>query len=201
MHGCDEEYIGETGDTLHHRLTVHRQQIRDARVRILYVSNHIANCARFQPVKFTILPLYKMQTDCVSARKMKEKHFIGLLKPKLNKTFRILKSVNLFHNISTYYYIIILVTSLPVFNNVVVQLNAKYRYFNVKKVGNISQSILKAIQAFHTVCMVLYIEGSDPVMGASNLTYCLYLDPRLLVHYPRLLKFCVQLQTGAHRRK
>ena len=82
--GCDEEYIGETGDTLRHRLTVHRQQIRDARVRILYVSNHIANCARIQPVKFSILPLYKMQTDCVSARKIKEKHFIGLFKPKLN---------------------------------------------------------------------------------------------------------------------
>ena len=64
----------------------HRQQIRDARVRILYVSNHIANCARFQPVKFSILPLYKMQTDCVSARKIKEKHFIGLFKPKLNKS-------------------------------------------------------------------------------------------------------------------
>ena len=84
--GCDEEYMGETGDTLRHRLTVHRQQIRDARVRILYVSNHIANCARFQPVKFSILPLYKMQTDCVSARKMKEKHFISLFKPKLNKS-------------------------------------------------------------------------------------------------------------------
>ena len=77
--GCDEEYIGETCDTLRHRLTVHRQQIRDARVRILYVRSHIANCARFQPVKFTILPLYKMQTDCASACKMKEKHFIGLL--------------------------------------------------------------------------------------------------------------------------
>ena len=83
--GCDEEYIRETGDTLRHRLTFHRQQIRDARVRILYVSNHIANCARFQSVIFTILPLYKMQTDCVSARKMKEKHFIGPFNPKLNK--------------------------------------------------------------------------------------------------------------------
>ena len=27
--GCQEEYIGETGDTIRHRLTVHRQQIRD----------------------------------------------------------------------------------------------------------------------------------------------------------------------------
>ena len=50
--GCDEEYIGETGDTLRHRLTVHRQQIRDARVRVLYVSSHIANCARFQPISW-----------------------------------------------------------------------------------------------------------------------------------------------------
>ena len=30
---CDDEYMGETGDTLRHRLTVHIQQIRDARVR------------------------------------------------------------------------------------------------------------------------------------------------------------------------
>ena len=83
--GWDEEYIGATGDALRHRLTVHRQYIRDDRVRILYVSSHIANCARFQPIKFTILPLYKLQTDCATTRKMKEKHFIGFFKPKLNK--------------------------------------------------------------------------------------------------------------------
>ena len=64
--GCQEEYIGETGDTLRHRLTVHRQQIRDARLRMLYVSGHIEDCARNQLVKFRTLPLYKMQTDSAS---------------------------------------------------------------------------------------------------------------------------------------
>ena len=54
-----------------HGIYIYRQQIRDARVRILYVSNHIANCARFQSVKFSILPLYKMQTDCDTQNKRK----------------------------------------------------------------------------------------------------------------------------------
>ena len=50
--GCQEEYIGETGDTLRHRLTVHRQQIQDASTRVIYVSGHIANCAKYQSIKF-----------------------------------------------------------------------------------------------------------------------------------------------------
>ena len=43
--GCDEEYIGEAGDSLRHRMTVHRQQIRNSNFRIQHVSNHIATCA------------------------------------------------------------------------------------------------------------------------------------------------------------
>ena len=43
--GCDEEYIGETCDSLPHRMTVHRQQIRNSNVRILHVSNPITTCA------------------------------------------------------------------------------------------------------------------------------------------------------------
>ena len=46
--GCGEEYIGETGDSLRHRMTVHRQQIRQTNVRILHVSSHIANCTAFR---------------------------------------------------------------------------------------------------------------------------------------------------------
>ena len=83
--GCQEEYIGETGDTLRHRLTVHRQQIRDASTRMLYVSGHIANYAKNQSIKFQILPLYKMQNDNMTSRKMKENYFINLFKPKLNR--------------------------------------------------------------------------------------------------------------------
>ncbi|MEW8548313.1 MAG: GIY-YIG nuclease family protein, partial [Candidatus Thiodiazotropha sp.] len=83
--GCQEEYIGETGDTLRHRVTVHKQQIRDPSTRMLYVSGHIDNCARNQTTKFKILPLYKMQNDNAAARKMKENFFIDLFKPKLNR--------------------------------------------------------------------------------------------------------------------
>ena len=44
--GCGEEYIGETDDSLRHRMTVHGQQIRQTDVRILHVSSHIAKSAR-----------------------------------------------------------------------------------------------------------------------------------------------------------
>ena len=44
--GCGEEYIGETGDTLRHRMTLHRQHIRHSNVRKLFVSEHIANYAK-----------------------------------------------------------------------------------------------------------------------------------------------------------
>ena len=47
-------------------------------LRMLYVSGHIEDCARNQLVKFRILPLYKMQTDSASARKLKENDFIGV---------------------------------------------------------------------------------------------------------------------------
>ena len=83
--GCREEYIGETGDTPRHRVTVYKQEIRDASTRMLYVSGHIDYCARNQQTKFKIWPLYKIQNDNAAARTMKEDYFINLLKPKLNR--------------------------------------------------------------------------------------------------------------------
>lgn len=83
--GCQEEYIGETGDTLRHRLTVHRQQIRNPNVRMLYVSEHISICSRQPGIKFKVFPLYKMRTDSIIARKLKESYFIDLFRPKLNR--------------------------------------------------------------------------------------------------------------------
>lgn len=84
--GCHEEYIGETGDILRHRLTVHRQQIRNPSVRMLYVSEHISVCSGQLDVKFKVFPLYKTNTDSITARKLKESYFIELFKPKLNRT-------------------------------------------------------------------------------------------------------------------
>ena len=76
-------YIGQTGDKLRNRKTVHEQQIRDPSTRQMPVSKHIDNCCKTQP-KFSIFPFYKFQTDDVSARLAKERYFIDVFSPKLN---------------------------------------------------------------------------------------------------------------------
>ena len=43
--GCGEEYIGETGNFLRKRVTIHNQQIRDPSTRMLRDSGHIDECA------------------------------------------------------------------------------------------------------------------------------------------------------------
>ena len=53
--GCKEFYIGQTGDKLRNRKTVHEQQIRDPSTRQMPVSKHIDNCCKTQP-KFSIFP-------------------------------------------------------------------------------------------------------------------------------------------------
>lgn len=80
--GCKEEYVGETNE-LRKRMTVHRQHIRDPKVRILKVSGHIDTCSTSEP-KFSVFPVFKMMSDSVTNRRLKERHFIELLKPKLN---------------------------------------------------------------------------------------------------------------------
>ena len=82
--GCSKQYIGETGDTLRNRMTVHRQHIRESKYQILYVSKHIAACAQGILPQFSITPFYKMQNYEEFARKNKEKYFISVFKPELN---------------------------------------------------------------------------------------------------------------------
>ena len=83
-HGCGEQYIGETGDTLRHRLTVHRQQIRQKEYRQLKVSAHIEECAGSREPNFDIVPFYKMREDSKIKRCLKEKYFISKFRPSLN---------------------------------------------------------------------------------------------------------------------
>ena len=52
--GCGHNYIGETGDVLRNRVTVHKQQIRDPHIRMLGVSKHIDECAVGLTPQFTI---------------------------------------------------------------------------------------------------------------------------------------------------
>lgn len=83
--GCGENYIGQTGDTLRHRMTVHRQQIREPKYQCTSVSEHIRNCARNKSPNFTIFPFYKFLRDTTEKeREAKEKLFINKYRPVLN---------------------------------------------------------------------------------------------------------------------
>ena len=82
--GCGEEYIGETGGLSRKRVTVHNQQIRDPRTRMLKVSEHIDTCANTLTQKYQIVPCYMMYSESTSLRRANERNFINTLKPNLN---------------------------------------------------------------------------------------------------------------------
>ena len=85
--GCNEYYIGQTGDKLRTRRTIHSQQIRDPSTRQIPLSEHLDKCGN-QHLKYEMFPFYKLKTNIISARLSKEKYFITKFKPLLNaKTF------------------------------------------------------------------------------------------------------------------
>ena len=78
---CEAQYIGETGNELKTRMTVHRQQIKHADVRHLKVSKHMFECNR----GFTVFPFYKLHSNASPIdRRAKEQYFINIFKPTLN---------------------------------------------------------------------------------------------------------------------
>ena len=80
--GCNQFYIGQTGDILRHRMTVHRQQITNSHYSFLRVSKHIAQCGlnNFTVAPFYLLPPNSNRID----REAKEKMFISIFSPALN---------------------------------------------------------------------------------------------------------------------
>ena len=82
-HKCKEFYIGQTGNELRTRMTVHRQQTRSDALRVLQVNKHIHQCA---DDKFNVMPLYQMfgGSDRIK-REIKELELINILKPGLNR--------------------------------------------------------------------------------------------------------------------
>ena len=80
--GCNEDYIGQTGNQLRARIRVHKQQIRNPNYRCIPLSAHIDACAEKCTPKFSIFPFYKTENEC--ERKVKENFFIEKYKPKLN---------------------------------------------------------------------------------------------------------------------
>ena len=81
-------YIGETGDVLRNRVTVHKQQvIRDPRTCMLGVRKHIDECAAGLTSQFTIFPFYKILSPSEGMRKNNERFFILKYKPKYISSF------------------------------------------------------------------------------------------------------------------
>ena len=83
--GCEEKYIGQSGDTLRHRTSLHRNQILIPQYRKLKVSKHIAECAKTKTIMFTICPFFKLHNQDELYRKEKENYFISKYNPSLNK--------------------------------------------------------------------------------------------------------------------
>ena len=57
--GCKKDYIGQTGDQLKNRTTVHRQQINNHETRQISLSEHLDNCSKDNN-KFMVIPFYKV---------------------------------------------------------------------------------------------------------------------------------------------
>ena len=81
---CNDFYIGQTGNELRQRMTVHRQQTRNNDLRFLHVNKHIHRCSNNV---FKVIPLYQMYSNDTIQRETKETELIRLLKPSLNSAF------------------------------------------------------------------------------------------------------------------
>ena len=81
--GCQEFYLGETGDELATRFTVHRQQSKVvAQLQPVKADQHFRTCGKEQ---YKVFPFKRLKKkNCTIYRRTVEKHYIKRLKPKLN---------------------------------------------------------------------------------------------------------------------
>jgi len=78
--GCEKYYIGQTGDKLRMRRTVHAQQVRDPSTIKLPLSEHLDVCCETEPI-FFIFQFYKCFSKQLSARLVKEQFLSRYLSP------------------------------------------------------------------------------------------------------------------------
>ena len=71
-------------------------------------------------------------------------------------------------------------------------------YFLQKRMKGICVYVLELMLTLDTHGFVYRVFW--PIDWVIFATHCLNLEPRLLVRYPRLLKFCVHLANGVHLR-
>ena len=81
---CHKQYIGETS-CFRSRINLHKSHIKNLPNESLFVSKHIANCAKNLQNKFSCMPFYEMPNGDKEERLIKEQHFINKFKPELNK--------------------------------------------------------------------------------------------------------------------
>ncbi|OOY72080.1 GIY-YIG nuclease family protein [Solemya velum gill symbiont] len=79
---CDENYIGQTGNSLCERVRVHKQQIKHPHTRQIPLSEHLDICGAGS---FKIIPIYKCRSDDSVSRLQMERYFTQLFRPKLNE--------------------------------------------------------------------------------------------------------------------
>ena len=80
--GCQEFYVGETGDMLKSRFTVHRQQSKlSAELTPVDADQHLRLCGKD---KYGVFPFRRPKRNDIVLRRQLEKYWISTLKPKLN---------------------------------------------------------------------------------------------------------------------
>ena len=84
---CKKFYIGETGDPVCIRNTVHRQQIRsNATHRPVEADIHIETCSGG---RYKIFPFFQPSRNDMSLRRQLESHMIQTLRPELNNEHQV----------------------------------------------------------------------------------------------------------------
>ena len=80
--GCNEAYLGETGDQLANRFTVHRQQSKiGAQMQSVKADRHFRICGGD---KYDVFPFLRLRKNCITYRRLVEDSYIKKLNPKLN---------------------------------------------------------------------------------------------------------------------
>ena len=81
--GCNEIYLGETGDQLSNRFAVHRQQGKlGAQIQAVQADQHFRICGKDQ---YKVFPFRRLKNkNCTIYRRVMEAKYINKYKPVLN---------------------------------------------------------------------------------------------------------------------
>jgi hypothetical protein len=83
--GCNKTYVGQTGDTLRHRMTLHRNQINCDNYRHLPISKHLWQCANLLTPNFFVIPFFKIKSNNIGIRLAIERMYIKLFNTDFNE--------------------------------------------------------------------------------------------------------------------